>query len=134
LCLSNSAPEKEFDAEGALVWVGPIANFTHNPSAELVEPLNDVDDVTSNNVLHKNVTISLLCAALRSNKMLRIALSFFNQLVRISSWALHKRGANVSVAFFTSQGTQKKPIRTLGTGGKQSDLISFSMPKSIKHS
>ena len=78
-------PEKELDAERALRCVAPIADFAHDPAAELVEPLDDVDDVNCDDILRTNVTILLLCTAIGSNTMLSITLSFFNQLVRISS-------------------------------------------------
>jgi hypothetical protein len=78
-------PEKELDAESALCCVAPIADFAHDPAAELVEPLDNVDDVNCDNILRTNVTILLLYTAIRSNTMLSSTLSFFNQLVRISS-------------------------------------------------
>jgi hypothetical protein len=96
-------PEKELDAERALRCVAPIADFAHDPAAELVEPLDDVDDVNCDDILRTNVTILLLCTAIRSNTMLSITLSFFNQLVRISSWALCKRrGKRFGRIFFTA--------------------------------
>lgn len=61
-------PEKELDAESALSRVAPIADFAHDPAAELVEPLDDVDDVECDNILRTNVTILLLCTAIRSKK------------------------------------------------------------------
>ena len=117
-------PEKELDAESALSRVAPIADFAHDPAAELVEPLDDVDDVECDNILRTNVTILLLCTAIRSNTMLRITLSFFNQLVRISSWALCKRRGKRFGRMFAEQ----------WNGKEKTDLISFSMPKSIRHS
>ncbi len=43
--LQKYLPEKKLDAEGALIGIAPIADFGHNPAAELVEPLHYIDDV-----------------------------------------------------------------------------------------
>ena len=46
-------PEKKLDAECAVVGVAPVANFAHDPAAEFVKPLHDVDDVRRDGVLRR---------------------------------------------------------------------------------
>ena len=61
--LRNRAPEKELDAEGALGCVTPVADFTHDPAAELVEPLHNVDNVRCNSILPNQLHFVLVSQA-----------------------------------------------------------------------
>ena len=55
----KTTPEKKLDAERAVGGVAPIADFAHDPAAELVEPLHDIDDVRGDAVLRRNVIVML---------------------------------------------------------------------------